>query len=222
MQSSHLLQQQHGGILMREKSKYTLQRTMIFYFLLIGFASCMVGIEFLVDFDKGHMETRISESAGQPMQDQNALFAPFDRMRKKALVMVAIILVVTLIVLTMFIKNISGPLQHMIDIAHKISTGDLSRTIKIQSDNELAELGDIINGMSSNLQEILLFSKGLCTNGQNLVDEAMRQLQNGPIDAHGQTRIGDIIQRLNDEFGSLKEIMVCFNFYTGDNKHHAG
>ncbi len=83
MQSSHLLQQHHGGILMREKSKYTLQRTMIFYFLLIGFASCMVGIEFLVDFDKGHMETRISESAGQPMQDRMHYLHPLIGCAKK-------------------------------------------------------------------------------------------------------------------------------------------
>ncbi len=34
---------------MQTKAKHSLQRTMIIYFLLIGFASLLVGIEFIVD-----------------------------------------------------------------------------------------------------------------------------------------------------------------------------
>ncbi len=207
---------------MIKKSRYTLQRTMIIYFLLIASASCMVGIEFLIDFNTGYIKTEISENAGRNLQDQQTLFAYFDRMRKKALVMIAIIMVVTLIVLTMFIKNISEPLQHMIDYAHKISSGDLSRTIHIQSGNELSELGNTINSMSSNLQEILLLSRGLCVNGQHLVDEAIEQLQQKPINDHDIAHIRDIIERLSGEFASMKQIIVYFNFYTGENHHHAG
>ncbi len=206
---------------MVKKSRYTLQRTMIIYFLLIAFASCMVGIEFLIDFNTSYIKTEIIESSGQNSQDQHSLFAYFDRMRKKALVMIAIIMVVTLIVLTMFIKNISEPLQHMIDYAHKISSGDLSRTIKIQSGNELSELGNVINSMSTNLQEVLLLSKGLCGNGQTLVDEAMQQLQKEPLEKYNLTRIGDILERLKSEFASMNQIIVYFNFYTGKNQHHA-
>ena len=209
---------------MREKSRYTLQRTMIIYFLLIGFASCMVGIEFLVDFHSGYHEAGFNENADRQSQDQdmNTVFAFFDRMRKKAVVMVAIIMVVTLIVLTMFIKNISEPLQHMIDKSRNILSGDLSRTIKIQSDNELSELGTIINEMSINLQEILLLSRGLCTAGQSLTHETIQQLQRGPLDAQDQIRIIDIIQRLDGEFNSMNQVIENFNFYTGETQPHAG
>lgn len=34
---------------MQTKAKHSLQRTMIIYFLLIGFASLLVGVEFIVD-----------------------------------------------------------------------------------------------------------------------------------------------------------------------------
>jgi methyl-accepting chemotaxis protein len=194
---------------------------MILYFLLIGFAACMVGIEFLVDFNTGNIETEIRGSSGENPHDQNALFASFERMQKKALVMVATILVVTLIVLTMFIKNISEPLQHMIHLAQEISTGDLSRTINIQADNELSDLSNLINGMSSNLQEILLLSRGVCANGQSLIDEAMQQVQNVPNDSQNQTGIGETLQRLSGEFALLNQFIVNFNFYTWDKQHHA-
>jgi methyl-accepting chemotaxis protein len=207
---------------MHEKSRYTLQRTMIIYFLLIGFASCMVGIEFLVDFHTSYNEAEFRASGGQTVQDQEKVFAFFDRMRKKAVVMVAIIMVVTLIVLTMFIKNISEPLQHMIDKSRKILSGDLSRTIKIQSDNELSELGTIINEMSCNLQEILMLSRGLCAAGQSLTNETIQQLQKGPLEGYDRTRILDIVQRLDGEFASMNQIIDYFNFYTGETEHHAG
>lgn len=109
---------------MQEKPRYTLQRTMILYFLLIGFASCMVGAEFLIDFHAGQDDTRVEERTAQHSQNQDNDSANIERMRKKAVVMVAIILVVTLIVLTMFIKNISEPLQHMIDNTRKILSGE--------------------------------------------------------------------------------------------------
>jgi len=206
---------------MHEKSRYTIQRTMIIYFLLIGFASIMVGVEFLVDFHTGYKEVAFSASADQKVQDQDKVSAFFDRMRKKAVVMVAIIMVVTLIVLTMFIKNISEPLQHMIDKSRKILSGDLSRTIKIQSDNELSELGSIINEMSCNLQEVLLLSRGLCTSGQSLT-EKIQQLQKGPLGSQDQARIADIVQRLNSEFTSMNQVIDYFNFYAGESQHHAG
>lgn len=136
--------------------------------------------------------------------------------------MVAIIMVVTLIVLTMFIKNISEPLQHMIDKSRKILSGDLSRTVKIQSGNELAELGTIINEMSSNLQEILLLSRRLCTAGQSLTAETMQQLQMGPLDSQGKTRVADNVERLIAEFASMNQVIDYFNFYTGEIQHHAG
>lgn len=207
---------------MRERSRYTLQRTMIIYFLLIGFASGMVGVEFLVDFHSGYNEAEFRASVGRHSQDQEKVFAFFDRMRNKAVVMVAIMMVVTLIVLTMFIKNISEPLQHMIDKSRKILSGDLSRTVKIQSDNELAELSTIINEMSSNLQEILLLSRGLCNAGQRLTAETMLQLQKGPLDAQGQTRVADNVERLIAEFTSMDQVIDYFNFYTGEIQHHAG
>jgi methyl-accepting chemotaxis protein len=207
---------------MHAKSRYTLQRTMILYFLLIGIASCMVGIEFLVDFNTEYDKIELREGSSPNTQDQDAVLAFFDLMRKKAVVMVVIIMVVTLIVLTMFIKNISEPLQHMIDNTHKILSGDLSRTIKIQSDNELSKLGNIINDLSSNLQEILLLSRGLCTAGQNLIDETMQQLQKGPLDSQDQARVSDIVQRLSSEFASMNQAIDYFNFYTGENQNHAG
>jgi len=209
---------------MGAKSRYSLQRTMIIYFLLIGFASMLVGIEFLADFHGGDLKDEIWENlhgSGEESIDPKTLFAPIDRMRSKALLMVGIIMVVMLIVLTMFIKHITEPLQHMIGLSQKISAGDLSQTIRIEADNELAQLGRVINEMSSNLQEIILLSQGLCDNGQIHIDQALRQLSRKTPDKKHLESVRQSVHRLEMELDTLREFVACFKFYSVE-RHDAG
>ncbi|MCJ8499996.1 HAMP domain-containing protein [Desulfatitalea alkaliphila] len=210
---------------MKKRSGYSLQRTMIIYFLLIGFAAAMVGVEFLVDFHRGALKTEIWDNIrlyGLEEQHQEAIFAPIDRMRSKALLMVVIILMVSLIVLIMFIKYITEPLQHMIDLARKISGGDLSRTIRIHSDNELAELGGVINEMASNLQEIILLSQGTCANGRELTRQARQELTMASAQEDRLRRLTELIDRLEQELALLEEVITYFRFYSVEGRHAAG
>lgn len=210
---------------MATKSRYTLQRTMIIYFLLIGFASMLVGIEFWADFHSGALKSEIWQNISQYNHGQigqEAVFAPIDRLRSKAILMVAIIMVVMLIVLTMFIKNITEPLQHMIQLSQKISAGDLSQTIQIDANNELADLGHVINEMASNLQEIILLSQRICTDGQIHVDSALEQLNQPIVDSETADKLHQTIQSIRDELSTLGEVVAYFNFYSFDQKHDAG
>ena len=210
---------------MAAKSRYTLQRTMIIYFLLIGFASILVGIEFWADFHSGALKTEIWENISQydhQQISQEAVFAPIDRLRSKAILMVGIIMVVMLIVLTMFIKNITEPLQHMIQLSQQISAGDLSQTVQIDANNELADLGHVINEMASNLQEIILLSQRICADGRNHVDSALEQLNQPSVDAGTADKLHQAIQAIGDELSTLGEVVAYFNFYSFDQKHDAG
>ena len=65
--------------------------------------------------------------------------------------------VFTLIVLVMLIRRITDPLQQMIDKAWLISEGDLSRTIPVLRNDEIGLLAETINGLTSNVQELVAF-----------------------------------------------------------------
>jgi methyl-accepting chemotaxis protein len=206
------------------KSRYTLQRTMIIYFLLIGFASMLVGIEFWADFSGGSRKTEIWQHLEQYERGQinrEQVFAPIDRLRSKAILMVAIIMVVMLIVLTMFIKNITEPLQHMIQLSRKISSGDLSQTIRVDSNNELADLGLVINEMASNLQEIILLSKRICSDGRVHVDSALEQLDRANLDGSAADRLREDIGSLGEELATMGDMIAYFSFYSFDQRHDA-
>ena len=203
---------------MTSGSKYSLQRTMIIYFLLIGFAALLVGLEFVAETGSGRLNdqlnTNLAAFAGGQLSADEAL-APIQRLRSKALLMVAVILFVIIIVLTMFIKHITEPLQHMIGASRAISRGDLSRTIRIHSHNELSQLGDVINEMSSNLQEITLMSRNLCASVQSNIETVTRELP-PPLAGEEESRLLTAIREIRSEIDTMADMVEYFNFYTVD------
>ncbi len=197
--------------------RYSLQRTMIVYFLLIGFASLLVGVEFILETQKSGLREELLSNFEKYSKNEigrDAVFAPIDKLRSKAVLMIVIILCVMIIVLTMFIKNITGPLQHIIEVAKDISGGDLSHTVTVHSENELAELGKVINEMSSNLQEIILLSKQMCSSGNDFVDNTEFMLEQESLGPEEVAKVGEEIGRLKEEIGMLSEVIEYFNFYT--------
>jgi methyl-accepting chemotaxis protein len=198
---------------------------MIIYFLLIGFASMLVGIEFWADFSGGTLKAEIWQHLDQFDHHQinrEQVLAPIDRLRSKAILMVAIIMVVMLIVLTMFIKNITEPLQHMIQLSRKISAGDLSQTVLVDANNELADLGHVINEMASNLQEIILLSQQICAKGRLHVDKALAQMDSAELDGPTAEQLRTAIGSLGDELSTMGDMIAYFSFYSFDQKHDAG
>jgi methyl-accepting chemotaxis protein len=139
-------------------------------------------------------------------------------MKTSDIAALVIIMVVILIVLTMFIKHITEPLQHMIGLSEKISNGDLSQTIRVEADNELAQLGHVINEMSSNLQEIILLSQGLCDNGEKYIDKSLHQLNRTALGNNEIDALRDSIVSLKLELSTLREFVACFQFYSVDYK----
>ncbi len=190
---------------------------MIVYFLLIGFASLLVGVEFILETHKSGLREELLSNFEKYSKNEigrDAVFAPIDKLRSKAVLMIVIILCVMIIVLTMFIKNITGPLQHIIEVAKDISGGDLSHTVTVHSENELAELGKVINEMSSNLQEIILLSKQMCSSGNNFIDNTEFMLEQESLGPEEVAKVGEEISRLKEEIGMLSEVIEYFNFYT--------
>ena len=95
---------------MQTKAKHSLQRTMIIYFLLIGFASLLVGVEFIVDTHGQELKDELVlnfEKHSKKEIETDDIFSPIEKLRNKAILMIIIIMAVMIIVLTMFIKIIT-------------------------------------------------------------------------------------------------------------------
>lgn len=209
---------------MKQSGQYSLQRTMIIYFLLIGFASSMVGLEFVAETHSGDLTKELTvnfQKHSKGLIDLDEAFVPIDRLRSKAVLMLVVILLVMVILLTMFIKNITEPLQHMIESSREISAGDLSKTITIQSKNELYQLGSVINEMSSNLQEIIMLSRSVCSSVAETTDRNLELLSRKNMSEKDVGLLIDENHRLQSELDLLTDVIECFDFYSVEKSNGA-
>ena len=204
---------------MKKTKKENLQRTMMMYFLLIVSATLLVTTEFVLDAQSTDLQDSLLNNF-QHFSDQEMtkeqVFVPLEKLRNQAVLMIAIIMYVTIIVLMMLMKNITGPLQHMIEMSEKISEGDLTQSISIDSGNELAQLGGVINEMSSNIQEVTLLSQNMSSNGGVCIDNVRKLLASGEITEAAKAEILTELEQLQMDFEMLKDFTDCFNLFEVD------
>lgn len=155
------------------QKRSTLERQMLCYFGLIAVASLFITGEFIwaihTTMSKMHNITDTSTVTTSEKTLSNVLTS----LRNKAFLMFVVQAVVTLIVLIMLIRRITGPLRLMVERARLISEGDLSQTIEVRRHDEIGLLAETINGLTSNLQEIVAFSLSYITSLWSTV-EALR------------------------------------------------
>jgi methyl-accepting chemotaxis protein len=166
---------------------------MIIYILLIGFAALLVSSEFVMDTHSTALKQELTHNfqrynSGELEQDQ--VYEPLVRIRNKAMMMVGVILAVVVIVLTMFIKTITEPLQHMVEVSKAISAGDLSRTTEVDTKNELSQLSAGIDDMSTNLQEIIMLSRSVCNSAGRVTTNTMSLMRKEQMTPEARTRCG--------------------------------
>jgi methyl-accepting chemotaxis protein len=206
---------------MNEKNAYSLQRTMIIYILLIGFAALLVASEFVLDTNSPALKQELTHNFRQydgGKLDQDNVYEPLVRIRNKAMMMVGVILAVVVIVLTMFIKTITEPLQHMVEVSKAISAGDLSQTTGVETRNELSQLSAGIDDMSTNLQEIIMLSRSVCNSAGRVTANTMT-LMNKKSGISGDAQAMAVqLTRLESELVMLKQVIEFFKLYSVDDQ----
>lgn len=204
------------GVTMKIRYKGSLQKTMLIYFILIGFAASVISIEFISDVNRKDLRIELSQrisklSSGQIEFDE--AFIPIQRIANKAILMVGLLMAVVLILLIMFIKNISEPLQHMIEVSKVIAAGDLGKTVNISANNELSEMGNTVNELTSNLQEMILLSKEMCLAIEQFVEKMSTVFNNREIDRNSLENIKRDADHLDSKVKFMKRLILTCKFY---------
>ena len=204
---------------MKQSNTYSLQRTMIVYFLLIGFASLMVAAEFVMETHSGKWNQALKadwDGIDDKETVQSYAVDSLQRIRTKAMMMVGVILAVVVIVLTMFIKTITEPLQHMVVVSQAICGGDLSKTSGVRMKNELSQLSAAIDDMSTNLQEIIMLSRSVCDSSKKVVEIAKKQQTDSGVVTEGRELLNKKLVRLEAELTTLGSVIDLFKLYSVD------
>jgi methyl-accepting chemotaxis protein len=161
------------------KTRSTLERQMLTYFGLIAAASLLITVEFVWAVKTAMLKVEILST--EPLSACVGVISALTALQNKAFLMGAVQAIVTLIVLIMLIRRITGPLRQMVEQARLISEGDLSRSIKIRKRDEIGLIGETINGLTSNIQEIVAFGLEVDSGVQTPLEKLGIRLAGDPV-----------------------------------------
>lgn len=194
------------------KQSKKLELCLLNYFLLIAIAAVMIGIEFYFEMSKPGLRqdictslTAITEIRGFSVEPHALL-----DLRNKIVVMFGVLTVVMAIVMMMFVKNITRPLQRTLDTAKLINDGDLSQVIRIEAHDEVGQLGVVINELTSNFQEIATSTSAMIKTIESGLNELSESLPDNNPDNAEQINV------IRQELAALHAFVDSFNLLQTD------
>ena len=196
------------------KQTQKLEKTLLNYFFLIAIAAMMIGVEFYFEMSKSGLiedlckiPVVITDIADPSLADESPALS---NLRNKIVVMFGVLTIVMAIVMMMFVKNITRPLQRTLDTAKLINDGDLSQVINIETHDEVGQLGIVINELTSNFQEIASSTSGMINAIELRIDELSKRLDDDNPENTKQ------ISLIKHELDSLRMFVESFNLLQTD------
>jgi len=206
------------------KQAQKLELCLLNYFLLIAIAAMMIGVEFYFEMGKPGLTQDIcsipanaselidSESVRPEVINTNLdeISPALSDLRNKIAIMFGVLTLVVAIVMMMFVKNITRPLQRTLDTAKLINDGDLSQVIKIEAHDEVGQLGIVINELTSNFQEIASSTLAMINAIESQIETLSRSL------ADNDSASAEQITRIKQELDALHAFIDAFNLLQTD------
>lgn len=188
-----------------------LEIKLINYFLLIAFAAMLIGMEFFFEINHADLTMEIYDFTAQQKIDPETgkatinTITPLVDLRNKIVMMFGVLTVVVAIVLTMFVKHITIPLCKIAEVARRINEGDLSQIIQIDSQDEIGQVGEAINELTSNFQEVATFTASTVNHTIDDIEMAINDIEaNRTTDLNKLKDIKNSIVALSDFVNTLK------------------
>ncbi len=162
----------------------SLKKRMVFYFLLIAIANILVAGEILIEIKSANFRQKVAsevELIKEGNKPVTHIYKTLDKLSQKFVIMILILIIVSAVVLFMFVWQIASPIQYMIDQSQKMADGDLSIRIEIKKEDEIAILGNLINDLSINLQEVLAQLERIVFEERSIITDFSSDLEARPI-----------------------------------------
>lgn len=195
------------------------RKRLLIYFFLVIFASLTVSIEMIFEIGSAKTLNHISHSISSQLPDEAAQqfeMGPVEhvlsRLQWRMVLVTSIVFVLIMATMVVFIRNIVEPLDTMAKSARKIAHGHLDETVPIRYDDEIGKIGQLLNELAVNLQEILLHLWN--STGQNI---ALLDNMYTVICTQAETcksrQLEEDVETVRQDMLYLQEMVKTFEFY---------
>jgi len=195
------------------------RKRLLIYFFLVIFAALTVSLEMIFEIGSNRTLCRISNSVTSQLTDAQADRFEIDKvahvlkqLQIRMILVTCLVLILMIAAMIVFIRNIVEPLDTMAKSARKIASGQLNETVPIRYDDEIGKIGQLLNELSVNLQEILLHLWN--STGQNIaLLNNMYSIICSQADSCKSRQLEEDIECVRQDMETLQEMVKTFDFY---------
>ncbi len=196
-----------------------LRKRLLIYFFLVIFVSLSVGLQLIYEVGSSRLQKKISDDirqkylsaeAGAP--DMSGIEKILQRLQYRMILITFIVSLCVVATMFVFIKNIVTPLDAMGRAAKRIADGHLDETVPVNSDDEIGKIGDLINDLATNLQEILLHIWNHTGQDIILLDHISEVVKSDSMNEMSQ-QVKDEIEFVRQDVGDMMDLVKDFDFY---------
>jgi len=196
-----------------------LRKRLLIYFILVIFVSFSVGIELIHEVGEKQLRDKIQNSITSQISDtvkSNLDMSGVDhilsRLQKRMMVIMLIVFICVVATMLVFIRNIVEPLDEMGRATKKMAKGHLEEMVPIRTKDEIGQIGELINDLAINLQEILL--RVWNHTGQDIVLlDRIAQIISSDKGNGVPEEIKNSLRFVRDDIIDLQDMVKTFDFY---------
>ena len=154
-----------------KKPMSRLKRKLLLYFILISIVSISVSAEIIFEMSSNHFKKQIKDSIYQEITqslprkdidkleqkiDEDTGFAPINELRNRMILLLLVISASIIAALILFTRDIVSPMDGMVEATKKIADGDLTVSVPVTSNDEIGQVGNLINTMNEKLLDMII------------------------------------------------------------------
>ncbi len=198
-----------------------LRRRLLVMLVLMAFVSIGVNILFILGMregaepDVGSRVEHTKQTEGSLATDSDVLLETTSQYRLNLLILLGITVFCFGAIIYLFIKRFFAPIDSIARAAREISVGNLDVTAPSNTRDEVGRLGQTVNGIAANYQEILLFSGTKLGNMSETVERLETMLKEDPnlvVTEEHQALLDDLKADLDD----LTDVVKDFTYYQAE------
>ncbi len=133
------------------------------YCFLVFFIILMAGIELISEVRRSRLQEQIVESiTSRSLEHDNSLWNMSEagrilqRLQNRVILVVAVLFLCVVASMFLFYRNFIRPVDEIGKAVYKMANGHLDSMVPVCSGGEIGKIGELINDLAINLQEILL------------------------------------------------------------------
>jgi len=210
-----------------------MKKKLMLYFILVAIVSLSVSGEIILEVSSAKIEKQITHNFFLELQklpptvkaeeiedkiDAGKVFFPIYDLRNRMLLLLLVVFGCIVGAFFMFIKDIVAPMDGMVEATKKLAEGDLTVEVPVISEDEIGQIGGLINEMNAKLLDMInqvkqdiSRHKDKVTVAQNMMSDIMTETKSGEIIEHKRMRVSEFREMLKlvGDVSSLLEMMTA-------------